>query len=176
MKFHTIKGRTGFVQRFADLGIFRELFLHETGRIANFCRVALGKMLEYGHDNDTNLRETLMTLLDVQFNYKAAAEKLYVHVNTVRYRCEKIEQLLGIDLRDPDQIFRLYVAVRVGDVLKGLMQVLDKEKKVIPGLYAAGNNSGSFFGNDYPTSIPGESHGRAQTFGYKAGKVAAKEA
>jgi len=56
------------------------------------------------------------------------------------------------------------------------MQVLDKERKVIPGLYAAGNNSGSFFGCDYPTSIPGDSHGRAQTTGYKAGKMAAKEA
>lgn len=55
------------------------------------------------------------------------------------------------------------------------MQVLDKEKNVIPGLYAAGNNSGSFYGNDYPTCIPGNSHGRAQTFGYTAGKNAAKE-
>ena len=55
------------------------------------------------------------------------------------------------------------------------MQVLDKDKNVIPGLYAAGNNSGSFFGNDYPTAIPGNSHGRAQTFGYFAGKNAVKE-
>ena len=55
------------------------------------------------------------------------------------------------------------------------MQVLDKEKQVIPGLYAAGNNSGSFFGNDYPTTVPGNSHGRAYTFGYTAGKNAVKE-
>ncbi len=55
------------------------------------------------------------------------------------------------------------------------MQVLDKDKNVIPGLYAAGNNSGCFFGNDYPTAIPGNSHGRAQTFGYFAGKNAAAE-
>lgn len=55
------------------------------------------------------------------------------------------------------------------------MQVLDTEKEVIPGLYAAGNNSGSFYGNDYPTVIPGNSHGRAYTFGYLAGKQAVKE-
>ena len=54
------------------------------------------------------------------------------------------------------------------------MQVLDKEKAVIPGLYAAGNNSGSFFGNDYPTTVPGTSHGRAYTFGYMAGRMAAR--
>lgn len=55
------------------------------------------------------------------------------------------------------------------------MQVLDKDKNVIPHLYAAGNNSGSFFGNDYPTTTPGTSHGRAYTFGYLAGKNITKQ-
>ncbi|MCD8212775.1 MAG: FAD-dependent oxidoreductase [Campylobacter sp.] len=50
------------------------------------------------------------------------------------------------------------------------MQVLDNDKHVIPGLYAAGNNSGSFYANDYCVTIAGNSHGRAYTFGYLAGK------
>lgn len=50
------------------------------------------------------------------------------------------------------------------------MQVLDKESKIIPGLYAAGNNSGSFYHYDYCVTFSGQSHGRAQTFGYLAGK------
>ena len=55
------------------------------------------------------------------------------------------------------------------------MQVLDKEKHVIPGLYAAGNNSGNFYANDYCMTIMGNSHGRAYTFGYLAGKQVMKE-
>jgi fumarate reductase flavoprotein subunit len=54
------------------------------------------------------------------------------------------------------------------------MQVIDAEKEVIPGLYAAGNSSGSFFGADYPNFVPGNSHGRAYTFGYLSGKNVAK--
>jgi fumarate reductase flavoprotein subunit len=54
------------------------------------------------------------------------------------------------------------------------LQVLDNEKNVIPGLYAAGNNSGSYFSVDYPVTMPGNSHGRAYTFGYLSGKNAAK--
>ena len=50
------------------------------------------------------------------------------------------------------------------------MQVLDKKKHVIPGLYAAGNNSGSYYANDYCMTVMGNSHGRAYTFGYLAGK------
>lgn len=53
------------------------------------------------------------------------------------------------------------------------LQVLDPNRKVIPGLYAAGNVSGSFFSDDYPITVSGVSHGRAFTFGYLAGKNAA---
>ena len=55
------------------------------------------------------------------------------------------------------------------------LQVLDIEKNVIPGLYAAGNTSGSFFSNDYPITIFGVSHSRALTFGRLAGFNAAEE-
>lgn len=54
------------------------------------------------------------------------------------------------------------------------LQVLDTENKVIPGLYAAGNASGSYYANDYCVSLPGNSHGRAFTFGYLAGKNVVK--
>lgn len=50
------------------------------------------------------------------------------------------------------------------------LQVLDNDKNVIPGLYAAGNASGSYYANDYCVTLPGNSHARAFTFGYLAGK------
>ncbi|SDE56988.1 FAD-dependent oxidoreductase [Sporomusa acidovorans] len=55
------------------------------------------------------------------------------------------------------------------------MQVLDQEDNAIPGLYAAGNTAGDFFGNDYPTLFPGHSHGRCITFGRLAGLNAAAD-
>ena len=62
-----------------------------------------------------------------------------------------------------------------GLVINTKMQVLDKEKKVIPGLYAAGNASGDFFSgaNDYPFALVAVSVGRAATFGRLAGQNAA---
>lgn len=56
------------------------------------------------------------------------------------------------------------------------MQVLDTDGKVIPGLYAAGNNSGSYFGGlEHPMRIPGMSLGRASVTGRMAGIHAAAE-
>ncbi len=66
-------------------------------------------------------------------------------------------------------------------VLSGLkvntkLQVLDTERQAIPGLYAAGNTSGSFFGGSvYSTTTPGVTHSRAWTFGRLAGLNAAAE-
>ena len=57
------------------------------------------------------------------------------------------------------------------------LRVLDKSGNPIPGLYAAGNASGGFFAIYYSLhSLPGLSHSRAVTFGYLAGRNAAKGA
>lgn len=55
------------------------------------------------------------------------------------------------------------------------MQVLDKEGKAIPGLYAAGNTVGNRFHGCYPIHVPGLSHGYAMTFGRIAGQKVAAE-
>jgi len=54
-------------------------------------------------------------------------------------------------------------------------QALDAQRRVIPGLYLAGNTMGNRFGNDYPTMCPGLSHGMAYVSGRLAGLYAAAE-
>jgi len=50
------------------------------------------------------------------------------------------------------------------------MQVLDTDLNAIPGLYAAGNDSGSFFALNYPEMVGGLALGRTATFGRLAGQ------
>lgn len=67
-----------------------------------------------------------------------------------------------------------YMVILSGLKVNTKLQVLDMERKIIPGLYAAGNVSGSFFGgNVYSTTTPGLTHSRAWTFGWLAGFNAA---
>ena len=68
-----------------------------------------------------------------------------------------------------------FLVVLGGLKINNRLQVLDTDRNVIPGLYAAGNVSGSFFGNMYPTTVPGLTHSRAWTFGRLAGLNAAAE-
>lgn len=52
------------------------------------------------------------------------------------------------------------------------LQVLDQELNPISGLYAAGNDSGSFFAINYPEMLGGLALGRTATFGRLAGLAA----
>jgi fumarate reductase flavoprotein subunit len=73
------------------------------------------------------------------------------------------------------QVTAVFLVILGGLKINHRLQVLDTGGKVIPGLYAAGNVSGSFFGSQYPTTAPGLSHSRAWTFGRLAGMNAAAE-
>lgn len=52
------------------------------------------------------------------------------------------------------------------------LEVLNQDGTPLGGLYAAGNASGSYYGDDYPLFITGGSHGRAWTFGVLSARSA----
>lgn len=54
------------------------------------------------------------------------------------------------------------------------MQAIDTEGNPIPGLYVVGNDSGSYFANEYPNLVTGMACGRTVTFGRIVGKLLAK--
>jgi fumarate reductase flavoprotein subunit len=121
------------------------------------------------------------------------AQKMEVPVNNFKATVARYNELArnGQDLdfgKHPDRLTTMekpmFYACKMGSrymvVLGGLkinpkLQVLDTDRNVIPGLYAAGNVSGSFFSNQYPTTVPGLTHSRAWTFGRLAGLSAAAE-
>jgi fumarate reductase flavoprotein subunit len=67
----------------------------------------------------------------------------------------------------------ILLAVMGGLNINPCLQALDKDWKVIPGLYLAGNTMGNRFASDYTTMCPGLSHGMAIHFGRIAGLNAA---
>jgi fumarate reductase flavoprotein subunit len=121
------------------------------------------------------------------------AQKMKVPVETFKATVARYNELArnGKDLdfgKHPDrlttlekplfyatQITAVYLVILGGLKITPKLQILDTEGNIIPGLYAAGNTSGSFFGSQYPTTVPGLSHSRAWTFGRLAGLNAAAE-
>jgi DNA-binding PucR family transcriptional regulator len=58
----------------------------------------LGPLLEYDARHHAGLLSTLESFLACDGSWSACAARMYVHVNTVRYRISRIEALTGRDL------------------------------------------------------------------------------
>jgi DNA-binding PucR family transcriptional regulator len=64
------------------------------------------------------LLRTLEEWLAGEGNQAAAAERLHVHVNTLRYRLGRVEASLGLSLKSPAALARIHLALRA----KGLLE------------------------------------------------------
>jgi hypothetical protein len=61
----------------------------------------------------TNLIETLQSIINCGWNLKLASEKLFLHYNSVKYRFQKICDLLEIDLRDNSRHTEIELALKI---------------------------------------------------------------
>ncbi|HXL93286.1 MAG TPA: helix-turn-helix domain-containing protein [Streptosporangiaceae bacterium] len=73
----------------------------------------LDPLLDYDEQHRAELLPTLREFLDCSGSWNACAAKMYVHVNTVRYRIRRIEELTGRDLSSLDDRVDFFLALRI---------------------------------------------------------------
>ncbi|MCD2192921.1 helix-turn-helix domain-containing protein [Actinomycetospora endophytica] len=107
--------------RFDDLGVYQLLVgIEDLGEIERFVQHWLGKLLEYDTSRGSELVRTLAHHLERGGNYELTAKSLIVHRNTLKYRLQRIRQIAGVDLGDPDVWFNLHLATRAWRTLEVL--------------------------------------------------------
>jgi DNA-binding PucR family transcriptional regulator len=73
--------------------------------LRSFTERLLGPLAEYDARHNAELLPTLRSFLACDGSWSACAARMYVHVNTVRYRIGRIEALTGRDLSAlPDRV------------------------------------------------------------------------
>ena len=73
--------------------------------LRSFTERLLGPLAEYDARHHAELLPTLRSFLACDGSWSACASRMYVHVNTVRYRIGRIEALTGRDLSAlPDRV------------------------------------------------------------------------
>lgn len=92
-----------------DLGIFRYLSNIETVEMKEMVPI---KLIEL-YQNDKDLFDTLVELFNNNMNYTLTADALYVHPKTVRYRIDKLEELLNVDFKDSMQFTNYFIYVSI---------------------------------------------------------------
>ncbi|TMC13606.1 MAG: hypothetical protein E6J29_06375, partial [Chloroflexi bacterium] len=99
-----------------ELGVTGLLASVADDRLLDFARRHLGPLAEHDRRRNGELVETLRAYLEAG-EQQAAARRLKVHPNTLRYRLDRIGEITDADLNDPETRLNLAVALRVQGLL-----------------------------------------------------------
>ncbi len=114
----TVGDATETVVRFDDLGVRRLLLVLSQGpELAKYVEDELGLVLEHDARASNQLFLTLRTFLEADGRKSEAAQRLFIQRRTLYYRLDRLNELLGRSLDDPETRLRLLLAVRALDLL-----------------------------------------------------------
>jgi DNA-binding PucR family transcriptional regulator len=105
-------GHEGTGAAASDLG-FAGLVVGDEPDIRDYVCRAIGPLVEYDADHDTDLVATLEAYFASRSSPRRTGEILHVHRNTVVQRLERIDSLLTRDLRDADFALEAQLALRL---------------------------------------------------------------
>lgn len=106
------------IARPGDLGVYRLLMaLRDSGDLAPFAHAALAPLLADSRAGDA-LIETLEVFFACNGNLSEAARHLHLHRNSLIHRLNRIRELLGHDLDDPELRLSLQLAIKGRRVLE----------------------------------------------------------
>jgi len=108
----------GNVQFYEELGVFQLLFhIADKQLLQTFVTTNLGPLLNHDRSKGSELVRTLKVYLDNDGSKQVAAQQLFIVRQSLYYRLEKIEELLGQDFMSPERRLALQVALRAYQML-----------------------------------------------------------
>jgi purine catabolism regulator len=99
-----------------ELGLTGLLAAVTDERLVDYSRRHLGPLIEHDGARKGSLVPTLRAYLETG-EQQQAAQRLRIHPNTLRYRLDRIREISGVDLEDPETRLNLSVALRVQALL-----------------------------------------------------------
>jgi len=118
IKIRKLKGEPGVIASFDDLGSYGLLLgLQDTLSLEVFYDSVLGKLQAYDEQNTSDLVKSLACFLEANGHWGDAAEKLYVHRHTLRYRMKRVEEITGRDLDQSQDRMEFWLALKAKELI-----------------------------------------------------------
>ncbi|MDG0789810.1 helix-turn-helix domain-containing protein [Cohnella ginsengisoli] len=113
-------GLAGDVVSYDNLGVYALLYLIPGGEEREqFLRRYMVPLQQADRKGGGRLAETLEMFFRCNGNIKLTSEKLYAHYNTIVYRLDKIQSILGVSLDDPEDRLQLQLSLKLGQISPG---------------------------------------------------------
>jgi PucR family transcriptional regulator, purine catabolism regulatory protein len=118
IKIRKLKGSASVIASFDDLGSYGLLLgLQDTLSLEVFYDSVLGKLHEYDEQNSSDLVKSLSCFLEANGHWGEAAERLYVHRHTLRYRMKRVEEITGRDLGSSQDRMEFWLALKAKELI-----------------------------------------------------------
>jgi len=99
---------------YGEMGLFRLLVsLRDRAELKRFAQEVLGVIQEYDAAHGTDLLQTLEAFFSENANASRTAQVLYIHRNTLNYRLQRIAEISGLNLDDPENRLALQLALKI---------------------------------------------------------------
>jgi sugar diacid utilization regulator len=113
LRFQKASATAARTSVYAELDVLRMLAAgDDLSDVAGFVHKWLGPLAAYDERKHTELVKTLTQYLQHGGGYEATSRALSVHRSTLKYRLQRIRELTGLDLSDPETHFNLQLATR----------------------------------------------------------------
>lgn len=105
------------VIRYDSLGVYKLLFAVKDGNaLQEYAAQLLSPILQYDREKNDILLQTLRNYLLCNCNNQKTADSLFIHLNTLKYRLQKIQDICEVDLGDPEERLNLQLALKVLEI------------------------------------------------------------
>ena len=105
------------VIRYDSLGVYKLLFAVKDGEaLQEYATQLLSPILQYDREKNDILLQTLRNYLLCNCNNQKTADSLFIHLNTLKYRLQKIQDICEVDLSDPEERLNLQLALKVLEI------------------------------------------------------------
>ncbi len=112
---------------YANLGIGRLIYQIPISLCEMFLREVFGEKIPDIFDEETTV--TINKFFENNLNISETARQLYVHRNTLVYRLERIEKVLGLDIRTFEDAMLFKIALMVISNMNYQKSLLEREKE-----------------------------------------------
>ncbi|MCG4585329.1 helix-turn-helix domain-containing protein, partial [Anaerosalibacter bizertensis] len=113
------KNMSNGILHFDQMRIYKLLTkVEDKNELRIFYNEILYPIKKYDEKNNTNLLGTLEMYFEYNENMNATSKALYIHVNTLKYRLNRIKEILNIDDLNIENKVELYLSLKVMKLLE----------------------------------------------------------
>lgn len=118
-----ILGRSLFGNRdiihYEELGFYRLLAeVRSVSEMKKFYGEGIGVLEEYDENHDLELVRTLTAYFHNNESMSKTAEDLFIHINTLKYRLQRIKSLTGLHVKNSEDKLILHIGLKIRDFIK----------------------------------------------------------